>query len=341
MIQPATPQDRLTTSKTRFLPVISVLERLASLKVTLALLAVLGVGVVFAYQSEAFRSWLLAPPLFLLAANLVAAMLTNAVFRRQAPLMAFHVCLVALLILAGVGRLTELRGELELTEGQSFDGTLANRTAGPYHPDGLAAIRFSNDGFTIEYNPGLKRGQTRNRVTWVDADGRMRTQEIGDQNPLIIDDYRFYTSFNKGFAPVFEWYPAAGDAILGSVHLPSYPIHEYSQAREWVVPGTTRRLWIQLQFEETILDPDRPSSFRLPRDFLVVLRTDDQRHELRPGDSIDFPEGTLKFDSLRTWMGYNVFYDRTLPWLAAASALAVLSLGWHFWRKFARKPWDA
>jgi cytochrome c biogenesis protein len=39
-------------------------------------------------------------------------------------------------------------------------------------------------------------------------------------------------------------------------------------------------------------------------------------------------------------MGYLVFYDWTIPWMLSACVVAVLSMGWHFWRKFAAKPWN-
>ena len=53
----------------------------------------------------------------------------------------------------------------------------------------------------------------------------------------------------------------------------------------------------------------------------------------------------LNFEELRSylrgWMGYKVFYDWTMHWLLAAGTLAVASLGVHFWRKYAARPWDA
>ena len=63
------------------------------------------------------------------------------------------------------------------------------------------------------------------------------------------------------------------------------------------------------------------------------------RYELHPGQSLDLAGGRLTYKELRTWMGYTVFYDWTLPWLFAAGLIAVLSLGWHYWRKFATRPW--
>lgn len=318
-----------------------LLRSLASLRLTLGLLVVLGAAILMAYQSEEWRSWPLALPLLALSANLLAAVATNNAFRRQLPLLVFHLALVALLLLVAAGRLTYLKGTLEVTHGATFEGRLTTTDAGPFHAGDLASVRFSNDGFTIDYAPGLLRGPTRNAVTWIDEGGQRRQGVIGDQDALKIKGYRFYTSFNKGFAPVFLWLPNEGERQLGAVHLPAYPLHELTQAQEWKPPGSRSPVWIMLQFDEKILDPDLPATFRLPEKYSVVVRSGGQRFELLPGQFVDLPDGRLKLDGLTTWMGYNVFYDWTLPWLAAASVAAVLSLGWHFWRKFAAKPWDA
>jgi cytochrome c biogenesis protein len=95
-----------------------------------------------------------------------------------------------------------------------------------------------------------------------------------------------------------------------------------------------------LQFDEVLLDPDRVSQFRLPTRHTLVVRIGDARQELVPGERMVVPGGVLVYERLSTWMGYTVFYDWTLPWLFAACMLAVASLAWHFWTKFAVQPWD-
>ncbi|HSD61186.1 MAG TPA: hypothetical protein VLC55_10070, partial [Burkholderiales bacterium] len=153
--------------------------------------------------------------------------------------------------------------------------------------------------------------------------------------------YRFYTSFNKGFAPVFEWQPTGGArAVAGSVHLPSYPAHETAQAQEWEIPGTGETLWVMLRFDEVILAPDRPSQFRPPERHVLVVRRGEARQELKPGDYLDLPQGRLAYRGLARWMGYAVYSDWTLPWLFATCALAAASLGLHFWNKFSAHPWN-
>jgi cytochrome c biogenesis protein len=318
-----------------------MLKSLASLKLTVVILLLLGVGIVVSYNQEQARTWPLVLPLAALAVNLAAAVATNGVFRRQGALLVFHLALIALVLLVAAGRMSYLKGKLEIAEGEVFDGTLTESEAGPWHPWHIDRTTFVNEGFTIDYAPGVRRGPTRNQVAWLDRGGKWQRAVVGDQDPLILEGYRFYTSHNKGFAPVFQWRPQGGEAVVGAVHLPSYPIHEYRQAQEWTPPGGSEALWVMLQFDEVILDPERPSEFRLPERHSLVVRRGDDRRELAPGEVLDLADGSLQYVGLRSWMGYTVFYDWTLPWLLAACIVAVLSLAWHFWAKFAAKPWDA
>lgn len=318
-----------------------LLSPLASLRLTLGALSLLAVNVLLSYRNEVRSDWMLALPLGLLAINLLGAVATNPVFRRQTALLVFHLALIAIALLAAAGRLTYLTGQLELSTGATFEGELAQVERGPWHWGRIGEVSFTNNGFTIDYSPGLKRNRTRNAVTWNDTDGHERGEEIGDQQPLVLNGYSFYTSPNKGFAPLFTWLPAQGTPQRGTIHLPSYPMHEHGQALEWTPPGTDVRLWVMLKFEEALLDPAKPWQFRPPQEHALVLRVGEDRSELKPGERYLLPQGVLVYEGLTTWMGYTVFYDWTLPWLLAAGMLAVASLAWHYWRKFAAQPWAA
>lgn len=315
---------------------------LASLKLTLVILATLGVGVVIAYLSETRTVWALVVPLTLCAINLMAAIATNGLFRRQLPLLVFHLCLLTLILLVAVGRMTYLKGQLELTDGTWFEGRLAAFEAGPWHAGRIDQVRFANEGFRIDYDPGLRRGPTRNAVRFLLPSGQAGQMIIGDQTPLVLHGYRFYTSHNKGFAPSFAWLPKGGgrQPQIGSVHLPAYPLHEYRQARTWQLPGSDIEVWTMLQFDENLLDPGRPDEFKLPAEHVLILRVGERRWELQPGQGIDLPAGRLDYLGVRAWMGYTVFYDWTIPWLLAAAVAATGALGWHFWQKFASRPWN-
>lgn len=315
---------------------------LASLKLTLVILVALGVGVLVAYQSETRTVWALVVPLTACALNLVAAIASNGIFRRQMPLLVFHLCLLALVLLVAAGRMTYLKGQLELTEGTWFEGALSASESGPWHAGHLERVRFMNQGFRVDYDIGIRRGPTHNQVRFVAPSGATVDAVIGDQTPLTLHGYRFYTSHNKGFAPTFAWQPRGeAQAQIGSVHLPAYPLHEYRQARAWQLPGRTQALWTQLQFAEDLLDPSRPDEFKLPAGHTLVLRVDQQRWALHPGEGVELADGRLTYLGLRAWMGYTVFYDWTIPWLLAAALGAIGALGFHFLQKFNTRPWLA
>ncbi|HEX6266577.1 MAG TPA: cytochrome c biogenesis protein ResB [Burkholderiales bacterium] len=315
-----------------------MIAALGSLKVTLAAFVALAAGVLAAASAES-ATWPLALPLALLAANLGAALACQRAFRAQLPLLVFHLALAALVALAAAGRLTYLKGRVELSTGETFTGELAQREAGPLHASRLAGISFTNEGFAISYSPGLNRNETRNRVSWREGAG-LHTRTIGDQHPLTLAGYRFYTSPNKGFAPLLAWRAPDGTLHRGSLHLPSYPMHDYRQAQEWTPPAASARLWLMLDFDEVLIDPQKRSEFRLPGEHALVVRAGESRAVLKPGERIAVAGGVLAYEGLTTWMGYNVFYDWTLPWLLAAALVAVASLGWHYWRRFSARAWN-
>lgn len=313
---------------------------LASLKLTLAIIIILVAGIGIIYFSHVRYVWALAVPLTAFAVNLAAAVATNPVFRRQTGLLVFHLALITVVLLIALGRLTYFKGHTELVEGEAFSGYMVYEESGPWHQRRLGTLRFSNDGFTISYDGGMKRGNTRNHVTWATPDGHSGQSVIGDQYPLLLAGYRIYATANKGFAPVFSWHPDGGQEQMGAVHLPSYPRMQYKQAAEWQPPGSQTKLWIMLPIDEVLLPPDQPSEFRLPTERQLVVRLGEERHILKPGERMRLPEGELTYLELRKWMGYDISYDFTLPWLLAAAILAVLSMAWHFWQKFSAQPWN-
>lgn len=306
-----------------------LIAHFGSLRTTLVLLAALAAAV--ALQP----TWTpLALVFGALALNLLAALVVHPAFRRQLPLLVFHLALLALLVLAGIGRMSALDARFELTQGLEFDGDVIEAQAGVLHSPRLAALRFRNEGFEIDYAPGRLRGATRNQVAWHDEQGRPQTATIGDHRPLVLDGHRIYTTPNKGFAPLLRWDPASGPPQAGVVHLPSFPLHELQQSREWALPDG-RTVWVQLDLDESLIDPAQHTAFQQPTRPRLVVRVGEQRAVLEPGAGMALPGGRLSFVELRSWMGYRISYDPTLPWLLAASLLAALSLGWHYRRKFA------
>lgn len=321
----------------------SLLSILASLKLTLAIFVFLGASIVLAYFNAVRTSPWLILSLSLLAANLLAAIATNRHFRRQAPLMLFHLALLAIVILIAVGRLTYFKGRAEVVEGEEFTGQFVEVDAGPWHPVGTERAHFVNLGTRIVYAPGPVRMGTENRVAWQDEQGQRQEAVIGDHTPLVRNHYRFYANWNKGIALMFGWQPNGGEPLLGSVNLPSYPANALQQARQWALPGEREPIWATLQFDGEVV-PEGGGEFTLPTKYTVVVRQGEHRWVLDGEQGISHIElagGRLSYLGLRTWMGYQVAWDRTMPWLLAASVLAVLALGWHFWRKFSARPWHA
>ena len=312
---------------------------LASLKLTPVGLLLLGIASVAVYKLDQAAAPWLAAPLLLLALNLSAAVATNGVFRRQMPLLVFHLALIALVLLAAAGQLMYLKGTAEVTEGAGFTG-LKSRDAGPLHMGRIDEVHFVNDGFDIAYMPGPVLDRLLNRLRWHDSEGVERTGEIEINKPLVLRGYRIYPTSNKGFAPLFLWRPANGKEVLAAVHLPSYPANATGQAQSWRPAGSKEDIWVMLNVEENLIPSDRASRFRLPEQRKVVVRYQGKRWEMQPGERIELADGTLEYRELRTWMGYRFFYDWTISWMLAACAVAVLGLSWHFWRKFESTPWN-
>lgn len=313
---------------------------LGSARAAVCLIVWLAAAVAYSFDQDASATWSLIAPCGLTIANLLAAIAVRPVFRASPSLLAFHLCLAAIVLLVGVSRLTYFRGSAELAQGEAFAGALVQSEAGPLHAGGLAALRFVNDGFEIDYAAGRRRADTRNRVRWADARGQVSEAVVGDDRPLVLGGYRFYTTPNKGFAPRLIW--RAGDAapVRGTVHLPPYPVYESAQAAQWRPPGLERDLTLELQLDPGLIPDDAPAQFRLPDHPRLMVRDGALAVPLSPGQTVALAGGTLRFEALVTWMGYRIDYDPAAPWLLAASLLACLALGHHTMQRWRLRPWN-
>jgi hypothetical protein len=318
-----------------------MLRLLASLKFTLVGMVLLAGGAMLSYGNPVDTSaWVLVVPLGLLGLNLAAAIVTNPRINRQPGLLVFHVCLLATVLLAGVGRLTHLDAHIEIAQGQAFSkDALQEVKKGPWHVGNLDKVQFTQGRYTVDYAPGLKRGLTHSQVFLPGPGGAAVVQDVGDDRPLILERYRFYTTFNKGFAPILTWTPAQGEPITGRINMPAYPLYDYKQDNSWTPPGTKEEIkfWLQLQTGMT-LDEAWVLDGRNATGTLVVT-SGDKREELRPGDEVQLAHGRLRFESLATWMGYRVFYDPTIQWLFWVTIIGVLGLTHFFWTKLNLVPW--
>jgi cytochrome c biogenesis protein len=321
---------------------------LGSLRLTLVLLLALGGGVVAASFGGWPMTWPVALPLGLLAGNLGVALNTHPVFRRHRALTLFHLALIVLMLLFGLGRLSYLKARIEVTEGQAFDGVPVEVEHGPWHRDRLDRIGLVNERVVIDYTAATTIRGTRNEVRWRDPAGYWRPRTLAENEPLEVLGYRIHVTGGKGFAPTFAWH-AGGRTSLGSVHLPRFPSDEHAQQAEWTLPDGRTRAWLALRFDRPPLPTGQAARLVAPAGDAprIVLRLappgggtfDETRHELRPGDSVTLPGGRLEFLGTRLWMGYLVHADWTVPWLLLVSALATLALAAHFLGKYRRQAW--
>lgn len=319
----------------------TLVARFASMRTALALMALLLAAVLAGSLGGLMLRPLYQAILALLGGSLLAALVAHPLLRRQPALWVGHLSLLAVLVLAAVGEALSMEGRFELAQGMVFDGRLLDGRRGalrtPVGDDGidpgLARLALVNEGFEIDYAPGRRRGATRNLLAWQDTLGRRQSAEIGDHRPLRVEGLRITTTPNKGFAPWLRWRPARGDAVDGVVHLPSFPLLELRQSREWALPDG-RLAWVLLDTDERLIDPGQATRFELPRRHRLILRLGEARHELEPGQGVEVEGGRIEYLALGRWMGYRVSADPTLPWLLAASLLAALSLALHYVQRF-------
>lgn len=277
---------------------------------------------------------LMAAPFVLLVINVGAAIVTHRRFRADLPLLLFHLALLALVALLGLARLIYMEGTLMLTSGTSFEGQLLTDERGPLHAGRLADVHFANEGFSEDISARNRLHATYNRVRWRDQVGQWHAAQIGDDRPLIINGYKIFTTIHRGFSPVFRWQPAEGPEDYGTVQLADPTTGTFAPAMKSKLPNGAD-IWVMLDFRESA-----EASPRLREDMgskalahTLVLRMGADRYELRLGDHLDLPGGRLDYVRLDSWMGYNLTYDPTRPWIIATVLIGIASLVWVYWRR--------
>lgn len=301
-------------------------RHLASPRLTLLGFALLAVAVwSTANDARVSSSWI-ALPAVLLAANLLAAMRRHAALRRGG-LGVFHAALLVGMLAVAWGRLQHFEGRVELVQGAELQPEAIEPTSiGPLNDGAWRQLHFEQGPLQVHYAAGVRRGRTLSQVR---SGGR--EQQVGDTEPLVLEGYRFYTTHNKGFAPLLQWQGAAGGpAVVGAVHLPSYPLFDWKQEQHWRSPdGVDVKLWLR---PDARLD-DRRSFVLAPEvtPATLVVELQGQRFELRPGESATTVSGTLRFERLLGWMGYRVHFDPMLQPLLVLALIGIAGLAWHLW----------
>lgn len=312
-----------------------LLKTIASLKLTLAGLALLIVNSFAVSQwPDAAIPWLVLP-LSVLALNLLAALLVRHAFRQQAALLLFHVGLLAVLMLVAAGVLLRFDGSVEVVEGAAFDAAgVTDRGRGWLHPDRLQRVRFSQGPLEVDYRAGLQRDTTHSRVVVSQPDGGEVQRDVGDRQGFNSHGYRFTTTFNKGYAVLLLWRDAAGNEALGTVNFPSFPEFEWKQRKDWTTPAG-EPLAFELELAERVPDEAPWTLASRGVDFAIgVSGSAGAQRTLGPGESVAVKGGEITIIDLRLWMGYRVDYNPLLPWLLSAAFLSLGALAVHMAQKF-------
>ena len=168
-----------------------MIKFLASTRLTLGGFGILAVALIAREFSLFSASWSVLAILGGLTLNLAAALIVTPRLRQEAGLFIFHLALLALLILAGVGRLTHFDGHVEVMEGNPFSaGEVTPDSRGALHPDWLQSVSFLQGPFSVDYAPGVKRASTRSEVV-VQSETGVETRRVGDDVPLVERGFRF------------------------------------------------------------------------------------------------------------------------------------------------------
>ena len=309
---------------------LMLLRSLASLKLTLAGIVALLCSVLLAYFSPAQSSGYIIAPLVLLSINLLAAIVFNPRIRQNSGLLMFHICLLLIAVLTVLSQLTSMKGRVEILQGTAFDAASVTVTEqGAWHPlDRLRQVGFVQGDIAVDYVAGLRRGTTRSQLLQANNEPVV----VGDNRAFISDGYRFYTTSNKGFAAVVNWHANGGQVMRGAIHFPSYPLYDWKQQNQWQSP-TGDVLDFRLVIE-TALDRERAWTLNnADQGYIEVTLPDKTVRRLKPGETMALNGGSLEFEALRMWMGYQIFYDAFLAWFFAAALVGVAGLGWHYYLK--------
>lgn len=307
---------------------LTAARQAARIEITIALALVAG-GLALAGDRLEWRVGpVMAVPAFGLFVNLCAALATNRVLSAQPALYAFHVGLAALALTLGADAMTSFSGHVEIANGGAFDPARVEGDARPWHRIRFDKIRFRQKSFDIAYAPGMSRRDTTSVVD-VYEDGSWRERVIGDDNPLVFSPYRFYTSFNKGFAPIVTFTDAAGVPHTGVVHLPSYPINEDRQANSFSPPGARGDIALWLELDAPAYKTDDAWRFAVPENAPLTVIADGRRARLARGETAAIAGGVLRYDGLTAWMGYTITANPFARFSVAAALASLVALVWH------------
>ncbi len=313
-----------------FQSALKPIQSLASLKLSFVAMAALLAGILYSYFDQSQSVLWLAIPLLVLAVNLLFAMVYNPRIRQNSGLLMFHICLLALALLAALGQLTSMKGRLEIMQGQVFDSKQVTVVQqGPWHSlQALNKIVFEQSDFQVDYSQGLRRGATHSQLL-VNGESFV----VGDNLPFNHQGYRFYTTSNKGYAVMLAWFGKDGKAIQGAIHFPSFPLYDWKQDNQWFTPAGQLLNMTFISNKQVALNESWQLDSSQASGSLQIETAPGVQQILKPGQRLKLQGGELEFVEVRMWMGYSVFYNPWLVWFFAVSLVGVFGLTWHYYLK--------
>lgn len=315
-----------------------VVERLADARLTLVFFLLTMVAAVAIASGDRLPTPWMAGPFGLLVLNLVAAILTHRRLRIDLALLVFHLALLALVVTIVGSRLIYFDGQFALSNGTAFEGQVTRSNHGPLHSGQLDQLSLVNEGFAIRYDADGRYRGTYNRVSWIDPEAGWQRAEIGDDRSVLIGGYRVSAVRQRGLAPLFRWEVTGRPPELGYVQVPDHRSSDYPPWEIWKL-AKDLELWVQVNHAPLVQPVGRVEENLGAAELAhtLIVRAAEQRFEIRPGESIDFPQGRLTYLELGAWMGYRVVYDPLANWVMASVVVGIGSLAWFYARRLRLK----
>ena len=279
----------------------------------------------------------------------------------------FHVSLVGILLAVAAGSLLTYRGQALIVEGDSFTNAVVaydTYEAGSlFSEDDIDPWILTLDELDAQFDEtGLPTMFTA-YATLTEPGQEPRQVEAQVNRPIQVEGAKIYLQGN-GYAPSFTVTDSAGNvAFQGAV--PFIPQDDvYTSTGVIKVPDVTEGE--QLGFSGTLLpsalgegadaisifpSPENPviylqmytgdlglddgvpqNVYRLDESQLSPVRDEDGELtviRLVPGESVELPDGlgTITWDSLDRFAGFDLRRDPSLPWLLAFAITTLLGLG--------------
>jgi cytochrome c biogenesis protein len=315
---------------------MSLLRKIASLRLTLVGMALLAVLAVVASRNAHIDAGITAAPLLMLVINLLAALVTNRSFRAQTGLLVFHIGLLLVFACIGLTVLLRFDGHVEVLQGTALNASQVTTVEqGWWHENRLDEIELYQGDIRINYLPGLNRQDTHSMIEYRAAGGEMHRITIGDTRTARVDGYRVAATFNKGYALLLQWIGEDGNEMLGAVHMPSFPEFDWKQVTTWTTPAG-QELELELDFDAPVSSDTKAWTFgatSMPYTVRVTTAGEAPR-ALREGGLTRLKGGFVRAVDLRTWMAYQIEYLPFLPWMFVAAMLSIIGLAMHFARRY-------